>query len=342
MEKTKEEESAAYRNNLLRLYIRCKCDDLEAYDELVRLAEAPSSSHPTPEDALVARGYLGQLLLRVVSAVIFKDEKRGRVLLSQFSELDSDSVTCSHLQHILGIYYYTCCVGRTDETFKLYRKSADQGNHLSLLALGYYHDIGEGIPKDGSKAFSFYWKGAEMGNPICEYNLGTCYERGLGCEKDVCLAAQWYRMSARHGYTDGVYRIGYFNLVGKGVLKNVPQGLKYILSAVSKGHGLAHCKLARCYDKGEGVSMDKEKAVSLMMKAMKQRVPSAAQFIGDAYERGSGVEVNIVEAMRYYRKAIEINATLAPDDQYIVSHSSDKVISLQGQYKEAVSDLSCC
>ena len=333
----KEGESAPYRNNLLKLHIRSRCEDKVAYDELERLAEAPSSSHPTPEDALVARGYLGLLVtLSDFNTVINFNEKRGHSLLSELSVLDQHSLTCSHLQLLLGVYYDDCCDGKEKEAIELYQKSANNDHVLSMLRLGYCFNFGNFLRQNYDKSFSLFMKAAEMEYPLAQFNLGIYYTKGRGCEKNLDAAFKWYRRAADHGYTEAAFVVGTLYYLGRGVSQDFEIAVQHFKLAADKGFCWAQHRLGLCYRSGEGVPKDWQQAARLMMSAVQGGIPHAADYLGNAYEYGEGVDVNIVEAMRYYRKAVALNESRGSDEQYDMSKSSTSILMLSGRYKSAV------
>ena len=337
-EKEKEGDSSAYKNDLLKLYMRCRSDDEEAYCELKRLVEAPSSSHPTPEDALAAKGYLGDLLLIGKSQVIDYDEKRGNALLSELSYLDKESLTCCHLQYLLGAYYHDCLVGMEEEAFLLYQKGADQGHILAISLLAYCYGTGEGTQKDVKKSLSLYKKAADLGHPVAQFNIGWMYFGGNYCvEKDKTIAFKWFKKSAENGYREGIFRLGECYRFGDGVEENMNEAVKSFSVAAERGFALAQYRLGYCYHRGFGIVRNDEKAIEWMKCALKGGIVSAASYLGEAYELGIGVEINIVEAVRYYRKTILLNEqSTTLNHVEAVSHATQKLLALEEAYQELV------
>ena len=210
-----ESESAAFRDRIAELYVKCRCGNKEAYAELESLA-ASSSSHLSPEDTLVVKGYLGDLLLISKSQLIPYNESRGKALLSELSVLEGDTLTCKHLYHLLGVYHHDVC-NMMAESIALFQKAADQGHLMSISSLGFFNDYGIGVRANCKKAFSFYMSAAEKGYPIAQCNVGKCYDSGYGCDEDAIQAAMWFQRAAEHGYVDALFNLGVFYQTGRGV-----------------------------------------------------------------------------------------------------------------------------
>ena len=136
-------ETAAYRDRAADLYVKCRCDDIEAFALLKNLAL--SSSHPSFEDELVFKGYLGDALLSCQTCLIPFDESRGKELLSLLLELNKSELVCSHLRYLLAVYHHHC-TGNMDEEVELFQLAAND-NMIATLVLGYCYDTGHGVRK---------------------------------------------------------------------------------------------------------------------------------------------------------------------------------------------------
>ena len=110
---------------------------------------------------------------------------------------------CVITQHAVGQYMlgkmYENVWRNNAEAVKWYRKSAEQGNAMSLYILAeiYYH--GRGVPKDYAEAVKWYRKSAEQGDAYGQYRLGNMYRYGLGVTQDDAEAVKWYRKAAEQG-----------------------------------------------------------------------------------------------------------------------------------------------
>jgi TPR repeat protein len=175
-----------------------------------------SSFHPSPEDDLVAKGYLGDLLLICKNNLIPRDETRAKLLLSELSHLDQQNVTCPHIQQLLGVYYQDCC-DQIDEAIPMFQKASNQNHAMSTSTIGYFCDYGIGVKKNSTKAFALYQQAANQGYPVAQCNVGKCYDSGSGCGENPILAAEWFSKSAIQGYVDAQFNMGVFCQIGRGV-----------------------------------------------------------------------------------------------------------------------------
>ena len=329
-----ESESAAFRDRIAELYVKCRCEDHEAYAELESLA-ASSSSHPSPEDTLVVKGYLGDLLLISKSRMIPYNESRGKALLSGFFDLDRSTLKCKHLQHLLAVYLHDCCTGMKEEAIELFWKAADQGHPHALSTLGFFCEHGEGVRKDFKKALSLYEAAAKIGSPVAQFNIGSSYQNGSCCEENLALAFEWYKKAASQGLAEAHWQVGVFYRFGRGTKENFPEAVKHFTHAANSGHPRALYRLAWCYQNGRGVSQDSALAVRLQLSAAELGDVDAAEFMGQAYESGLwGVKISIIEAMRNYRRAIKSNKKNRVGHD--VSLSVLKVTTLSERYKAEV------
>lgn len=323
------EVSNSYRDRILELYKKSRCGNKEAYHELEGLVS--STLHPSPEDELVAKGYLGDLLLICKSTLIPRNERRAKLLLSQLSHIDGGTLTCHHLQLLLAVYYEDCCIGMHTEAMELFQQSADQGHDIAMSTMAYFYDYGKGVRKDTKKAFGMYATSASRGYAVAQCNLGKCYDSGNGCEKSVSLAVEWYEKAANQGFGDALYNMGVFHQSGRvSGEANYEKSVYYFKLAAEQGDAAAQYNLAWCYHHGRGVGEDAQLAVHWCLLSAGSGDAMAAQFLGIAHEHGWGVEIDIVEAMRYYRQAVR-------DAEKQLEYAAQRVDALAADYKEAVS-----
>jgi S1-C subfamily serine protease len=78
-------------------------------------------------------------------------------------------------------------------------KKAEQGNASAQLNLGRMYAIGEGVPKDASKALEWNQKAAAQGDASAQFNLGLMYNYGKGVPKDLVMAYAWLNIAAVSG-----------------------------------------------------------------------------------------------------------------------------------------------
>lgn len=88
--------------------------------------------------------------------------------------------------------------GNLREALKLFKQAADEGDEGAQHNVGYFYDVGEGIPVDKEKALFWYKKAFENGAKYSCDNIGIIYkERG-----DIDSAKIWFMKGANSGDGD--------------------------------------------------------------------------------------------------------------------------------------------
>ena len=119
-----------------------------------------------------------------------------------------------------------------DEAIKLYKASAEQGNPLSQVNLGFlYNSL-----KDIKEAIKWFKKVAERGHPDASFNLGVIYQD----KGDIEEAIYWYEEAAKRGYPDAQFILGILykdndalTLKARPLPHEAPQKCKQVFKEVS-------------------------------------------------------------------------------------------------------------
>ncbi|KAF6264686.1 hypothetical protein COO60DRAFT_1634287 [Scenedesmus sp. NREL 46B-D3] len=83
----------------------------------------------------------------------------------------------------------------------LFKRSAEQGNVMSLLQLGDCYYYGNGVEQDWVRASAIYYEAYKERSAEAMFNLGYMHEYGAGVPKDLDLARRFYGM-AKHANAD--------------------------------------------------------------------------------------------------------------------------------------------
>ena len=75
-----------------------------------------------------------------------------------------------------------------EESYRLYRKAAEQGDARGLFCVARCFDYGRGVTQNSTEAVAWYQKAADAGSAAAMCDLGVCYERGEGVERDLSRA----------------------------------------------------------------------------------------------------------------------------------------------------------
>jgi uncharacterized protein len=112
--------------------------------------------------------------------------------------------------------------GRGDfqETVRLLRPLAEQGDAGAPLFLGIMYDEGLGVPQNYAEAAKWYRLAAERGHALAQYNLGFMYSHGKGVPQDYAEALKWLRLSAAQGDAGAQNDLGFMYSKGHGVLQD--------------------------------------------------------------------------------------------------------------------------
>jgi TPR repeat protein len=118
--------------------------------------------------------------------------------------------------------------GDFDYALRCYEQGAALGDFMCLHALGYMHDVGEGVPVDKTLAMKIYRKAWRLGSHASACNIAVLYRE----EGKIGMMFQWYQRVA------------------------------------SAGDGSAHLEMAKCYLTGSGVRKCPEAALRCLVVAI--------------------------------------------------------------------------
>ena len=151
-----------------------------------------------------------------------------------------------------------------------------------------------------------YRKLAEQGNAQAQYDLAVCYYQGRGVSPDYAEGLKWFRKAAEQGHAEAQCVLGVFYHDGRqGLSLNYAEAVKWLHKAAEQGNYAAQYNLGICYYQGQGVNLDYAEAVKWFRKAAEQGNADAQSTLGDCYANGQGVKQDSAEAMKWYRKAAE-------------------------------------
>ena len=125
----------------------------------------------------------------------------------------------------------------SQEEFKKWKQSAEQGNAHAQCRLGQFYSVGQGVLEDKAEAAKWYRKAAEQDNLIAQSMLGQFYHYGFGVVKDYSEALKWYRKAAMQGDSPTQFTLGRCYYVGEGVTKDLVEAYAYFsLAAITLEH----------------------------------------------------------------------------------------------------------
>lgn len=208
---------------------------------------------------------------------------------------------------------------------------AQSDDAVSQLALGLCYALGEGVPKDLTKAMEWYTKAAEQGNAKAQWNVAVMHAQGQGgVDRDARTAALWHQKAAMQGFAPAQAALGLMYASGVGVDKDAGKALALLQQAALQGDMEAQHNLAVMYEQGLAGEPDLEQALAWFSKAAQQGLPTAQERLGMMYAVGQAVQQDLVEAYQWFFIACKANQDTAKAN---LAHCRDLLDS--DQVKEA-------
>ena len=199
----------------------------------------------------------------------------------------------------------------TTEDFKKLLQSAESGDIKAQCSLAYCYIEGRGTTTNFEKAAEWWYKAAEQGYADAQYNLGVFYIR---VKENAAEAFKWFLKAAEQGQADAQYRLVDCYLYGKGTEVDQNEAGKWLQKAAENGNADAQTKLGYILcgmaedDNPDFAEFSKfhVEAVKWFRLAAEQGNSDACFELGFSYNYGEGVDIDYDEAVKWYRKAIEI------------------------------------
>src|SRR5450432_1509554 len=197
-----------------------------------------------------------------------------------------------------------------EETVRLLKRDADQGNANAQGRLGYFYETGRGgLAKDDREAARLYRLAADQGNASARNNLGGLYRDGRGgLTKDDREALRLFKLAADQGNAYGQLNLGLFNRDGRGGLsKDDREAARLFKLAADQAQADARVNLGHFYETGHGgLARDDREAVRLYRLAADQGNASAQSNLGVFYRDGrGGLTKDDREALRLFKLAAD-------------------------------------
>src|SRR3984893_7206896 len=197
-----------------------------------------------------------------------------------------------------------------EETVRLLKRDADQGNANAQGRLGYFYETGRGgLAKDDREAARLFKLAADQGNAYGQLNLGLFNRDGRGgLSKDDREAARLFKLAADQAQADARVNLGYFYETGHGGLaKDDREAVRLYRLAADQGNATAQSNLGVFYRDGRGgLTKDDREAARLYRLAADQGNASARVILGYFYEKGrADLAQDDREAARLYKLAAD-------------------------------------
>ncbi|MEZ5896779.1 MAG: hypothetical protein R3C40_05955 [Parvularculaceae bacterium] len=156
-------------------------------------------------------------------------------------------------------------------------QAAALGHPPAQLQLGELYKIGQGYPKDLSKARQWYERAASGGNVLAMHRLGVMTARGEGGPVDPAGSISWFEQAANFGLLDSQYNLGAtFHPTGEENANAIQDRAKaYFWYSLAADNGDAQAgELAAGL--AEALPADEKAALDAEIAAWTQQTPDAA------------------------------------------------------------------
>ncbi|MDK2768625.1 MAG: hypothetical protein KYX69_13010 [Sphingomonas sp.] len=109
-----------------------------------------------------------------------------------------------------------------------YERAAALGDFMALHALGYMHDVGEGVPQNKVLAMKIYRRAWRLGSHVSASNIAILYREQ--CRHGMMF--RWYQRAAAAGDGSAYLEMAKCYLAGSGVRKNVVSAMRCLTTAI--------------------------------------------------------------------------------------------------------------
>ncbi len=210
-----------------------------------------------------------------------------------------------------------------------------RGSAKACSTAGYFLEVGQGVPRDVSRAAELYRLGCNGGDGRGCGNLGVLYDLGRGVETDVPQALVMYRRGCRVADGASCLNLGIHLATGSGVGQDQAQATKHYALACEQGEprgcnllgaqqevtdpsaavafysqaceggdGPGCYNLARMVNAGHA-RLPQADVLALYEKACEDGEVAACLDLGVHLLNGSGIEQDEARAARYFQDACE-------------------------------------
>ena len=165
--------------------------------------------------------------------------------------------------------------------------------------LGYFYELGLGVPVSTQNAKKYYQKAYELEDVAASYNLALIYYR----EEDYASSIPYLSFAVSEHHEGAIKLLSEFYLKGLGVSKNIDIAINLLNILLSGGDTAIYDQVGRIYYQSQMY----EKAVEYFKKGVNVYDPQAMYHLAICFSKGEGVNQNIPEAIRYYELAANLN-----------------------------------
>ena len=188
---------------------------------------------------------------------------------------------------------------------EFYKQACDGGHAKACSHLGFLYDAGEGVELDTIRAAGLYRQGCAGGEAIACNNLGVMYSEGDGVGSDKARAAELYGLACDGGYALGCGNLGIMYEAGEVVSLDQARAAELYAQACNGGVTNGCLRLGILHRDGEGVPQDQQWAAELFQLVCDSGDAVGCRLLGYLYENGEGVPRDKARAAELFERACE-------------------------------------
>jgi uncharacterized protein len=190
-----------------------------------------------------------------------------------------------------------------DAALAAFIEAAEAGSPTAMSYVGWLHEQGHGVPRDGERAAEWYARAALAGARDFAVKLGWMYLGGDGVPRDRGKAEYWFGQAIEAGHGPG--RIAWASvLIADAQGGRNPEGVfeaqELLEAALAQGFPLAAYFLARLYIEGIGSHpVDDDLAALYTRIGAESGYPRMQGWLALMYYEGRGVDQDPVAAAQW-------------------------------------------
>lgn len=223
---------------------------------------------------------------------IFSAKKTEDVKSDSDKKLNSQDIPINQDDIAEGIYWL--------------KRSAEDGNLDSQLALGLRYFYGDKIEHDSALAYKWLLTAALKDNAMAARYIGEYFDEGGWGPKEEWSPEKmlyWYKKASEGGDSWGQYLYGIEFYTGKNVKRDFKKAFELFSLSSKQKDANGTFMLAQCYWFGYGAKKDKSEAFKLFVKASDFGSAQGALDAGKVLYLGEGAERDVKTALVYFEKA---------------------------------------
>ena len=216
----------------------------------------------------------------------------------------------------LALKYWDIDTEEADvKSFTLLEKAASQNDDIAQNSMGFFYELGIGVPVDLNKAFEWYQKSAKQGYDKAILNVGRCYEEGIGTEANIFIALEWYHENNKtlevnqilNEFSDEIYEAG-LSFYDE---KKYQEAYECFIEIAEMPNSNAQFYLGTIFHHGYHRDKDYKKAVIWYQKSANLGNRDAQFHLGWCYKDKLGTNGDLQYAKYWFEKAANQGHSLA-------------------------------